>query len=164
MSVPISLVVARARNGVIGDHGRIPWHISEDMRRFKALTMGKPVVMGRKTWESLPKKPLPGRTNIVITRDRAFAADGAVAVHSVDAALARAAAGNPSEIMIAGGAEIYAAALPRATRIHLTEVDGDFEGNAVLPPFDPAIWREVSREMHKTQDGLGYAYVTLERR
>lgn len=164
MTVPISLVVARARNGVIGDRGRIPWHISEDMRRFKALTMGKPVVMGRKTWNSLPKKPLPGRTNIVVTRDRAFAAEGAVVVHSMDDALARAAAENPGEIMIAGGAKIYAAALPRATRVHLTEVDGDFEGDAFMPPFDPAIWRELSRETSKTQDGLNYAYVTLERR
>lgn len=160
----ISFVVARARNGVIGKDNAIPWHISQDMRRFKALTMGKPLVMGRKTWDSLPKKPLPGRTNIVVTRDRAFHADGAMVAHSVDEALERAQFERPSEIMIIGGAEIYAALLPRATRIHLTEVDADFDGDASMPGFDPAIWREVDREAHTTPDGLAYAYVTLERR
>lgn len=164
MSAPISLVLARARNGAIGHRRRIPWRIPDDMRRFKALTMGKPIVMGRKTWESLPKKPLPGRTNIVVTRDAAFTAEGAVAVRSVDAALIRASAENPSEIMIIGGGEIYAATLPRAARIYLTEVEGDFEGDVFMPPFDPAIWRETAREAHETPDGLAYAYVTIERR
>jgi len=160
----ISFVVARARNGVIGRDNRIPWHIPEDMRRFKAITMGKPLVMGRKTWDSLPKKPLPGRTNIVVTRDRNFAAEGAVVVHSVEEALARAQTEKPDEIAVIGGAEIYAALLPRATRVHLTEVDLDPEGDASMPGFDPAQWREVDRESHATPDGLRYAYVTLERR
>lgn len=160
----ISLVLARARNGVIGNRGAIPWRIADDMRRFKALTLGKPVIMGRKTWDSLPKKPLPGRTNIVVTRDRAFAAEGAVVVHDMGEALARADGENPSEIAVIGGAEIYAAALPLASRVHLTEVDADFEGNAVMPPFDLSAWRETGREAHQTPEGLRYAFVTLERR
>ncbi len=160
----ISLVLARARNGVIGNRGAIPWRLAEDMRRFRALTLGKPVIMGRKTWDSLPKKPLPGRTNIVVTRDRAFAAEGAVVVHDMGEALARADGENPSEIAVIGGAEIYAAALPLASRVHLTEVDADFEGNAVMPPFDLSAWRETGREAHQTPEGLRYAFVTLERR
>ena len=160
----IALVVARANNGVIGNKGAIPWRIAEDMRRFKALTLGKPVIMGRKTWDSLPKKPLPGRTNIVVTRDRAFTAEGAVVVHDIGEALARADGENPSEIAVIGGAEIYAAALPLANRVHLTEVAADFDGDATLPPFDPAAWHETSREVHVTPEGLSYAFVTLERR
>lgn len=171
----ISFVVARARNGVIGKDGGIPWRIPEDMRRFKAITMGKPVIMGRKTWGSLPKKPLPGRTNIVVTRDAKFVAQGALVAHSVEDALAKArdiATGKivggtfqrADEIAVIGGAEIYAALLPRATRIHLTEIDADFAGDASMPAFDPAIWREADRAAHTTPEGLGYAYVTLERR
>jgi len=158
----ISLVLAMASNGVIGARGALPWRLPEDMRRFKALTMGKPCIMGRKTWDSLPKKPLPGRTNIVITRDANFAGEGAVVVNSLDAALARAAAENPDEIMIIGGAEIYKAALPRATRIHLTEVEGNFDGDAHMPPFDPAVWKEISRERHPGD--IAFSYVTLERK
>ena len=159
----ISFVVARARNGVIGKDNAIPWRIPEDMRRFKAITMGKPLVMGRKTWDSLPKKPLPGRTNIVVTRDKNFTAEGAVVVHSVDDAIARAETENPDEIAVIGGAEIYAALLPRATRIHLTEVDADIEGDTTMPGVDSREWRELDREVHTTPDGLRYAYVTLER-
>jgi dihydrofolate reductase len=158
----ISLVLAMASNGIIGANGALPWRIPEDMRRFKALTLGKPCIMGRKTWDSLPKKPLPGRTNIVITRDTNFAADGAVVVHTLDEALARAAAEKPDEIMIIGGAEIYKAVLPRATRIHLTEVEGAFEGDARVEPFDPAIWKEVAREDHSGD--IAFSYVTLEKR
>ena len=156
----ISLILAMASNGVIGANGALPWRIPEDMRRFKALTMGKPCIMGRKTWDSLPKKPLPGRTNIVVTRDKNFAAEGAAIVHSLDEALAR--AGNADEIMIIGGAEIYKAALPRATRIYLTEVEGEFAGDARMEPFDPAVWKEVSRERHAT-DAISFDYVTLEK-
>jgi dihydrofolate reductase len=157
----ISLVVAMADNGVIGKHGALPWRIPEDMRHFKALTIGRPCIMGRKTWDSLPKKPLPDRENIVVTRDRAFYADGAVVVHSLDDGFAR--AGNAGEICVIGGAEIYKAALPRATRVHLTEVHGQIEGDTMLPPFDKAVWQETSRDDHTTADGLRYSYVTLER-
>ena len=160
----ITLVLAMADNGVIGDQGKIPWRISADMRRFKALTMGKPIVMGRKTWDSFPQKPLPGRTNIVITRDRAFTAQGAVVVHSFEQALARAEAENADEIAIVGGAEIYRAALPAAGRIELTEVHIQPQGDARMEKFDPATWREVAREAHTTDAGLGFSYVTLERR
>ena len=161
MSV-VSFVVAMADNGVIGSGGRLPWRIPEDMRRFKALTIGKPCIMGRKTWESLPKKPLPERMNIVITRDRDFRDDGAIVVHSFDYALVR--AGDAAEICVIGGAEIYKVALARAGRIHLTEVHADVEGDARLAPFDRAHWRETGREDHTTTDGLRYSYVTLERR
>jgi dihydrofolate reductase len=134
------------------------------MKRFKAVTMGKPIVMGRKTWDSFPKKPLPGRTNIVMTRDAEWRADGAVVVHSLDDALARAESEHPQEIAVIGGAEIYKLALPRAGRIHLTEVHADVAGDATLPGFDPAQWRETAREDHVTADGLRYSYVTLDRR
>lgn len=160
----ISLVLAMAENGIIGNAGAIPWRIPADMRRFKALTMGKPIVMGRKTWDSFPKKPLPGRTNIVITRDTRFAAHGAVVVHSLEDALARARRESTDEIMIVGGAEIYLAALPLAGRVHLTEVHIEAEGDARMPKFDPAVWRETARETHRTDQGLEFSYVTLERR
>ena len=159
----ITLVLARADNGVIGNAGAIPWRISDDMKRFKALTMGKPIVMGRKTWESLPTKPLPGRTNIVVTRDNQYAAPGAVVVHSFDDALDRASR-EADEIMIVGGAEIYRAALSRATRIELTEVHREFPGDAVLSAFNSADWREIAREEHSTSDGVRFSYVTLVRR
>ena len=159
----ITFVVARARNGVIGKDNGIPWRIPEDMRRFKAITMGKPLIMGRKTWESLPKKPLPGRTNIVVTRDYGFKAEGAVIVHGIEDALLEAKAEKPQEIAIIGGAEIYAAFMPHATRIELTEIDADIEGDAVMPDFNPAQWQETAREAHVTPDGLPYAYVTLQR-
>jgi dihydrofolate reductase len=163
MSAPIVFVLARADNGVIGDSGSIPWRIAEDMKRFKALTVGKPMIVGRKTWESFPKRPLPGRTNIVITRDAAYRADGAVVVHSLDAALARARSENPSEIIIGGGAEIYRAALPVATRIELTEVHVNAAGDAHFPAFGEG-WHETVRDEHATPEGLRYSYVTLERK
>jgi dihydrofolate reductase len=158
----IAFVVAVAENGVIGDRGNIPWRIPEDMKRFKALTLGKPCVMGRKTWDSLPRKPLPGRANIVVTRDREFRAEGAEIVHSVEEALARAEAEHPAEICIAGGAGIYDALLGRARRVYLTEVHKTFDGDAKLAPFDSEQWRETSREDHATPDGLRYSFVTLE--
>ncbi|HVU20674.1 MAG TPA: dihydrofolate reductase [Rhizomicrobium sp.] len=157
-----SLVVARADNGVIGKNGALPWRIPEDMRHFKALTIGKPCIMGRKTWDSLPKKPLPERDNIVVTRDAGFNAEGAAVFHTLEDAFARAC--GASEICVIGGAELYKATLPFATRIYLTEVHGQFEGDTTLPPFDTSIWVEISREDQSTADGLRYSYVTLERR
>jgi dihydrofolate reductase len=158
----VSLVLARADNGVIGANNAIPWRIADDMKRFKAITMGKPIVMGRKTWDSFPKKPLPGRTNIVITRDKNWRADGAVVAHSFDDALARARSEQPEEIAVIGGAEIYRLALPYADIIHLTQVHGDFMGDVTMPPFGPE-WQEVAREDHVTSEGLRYSYVTLRR-
>jgi dihydrofolate reductase len=159
----IVFVLAMAENGVIGDRGKIPWRIAEDMRYFKAVTMGKPIIVGRKTWDSFPKKPLPGRTNIVVTRDRGFAAEGAVVVHSLDDALAQAQSENPSEIVVAGGADIYDALRDRADRIYLTEVHAAFDGDAKLAPFERTHWHETAREDHATPEGLRYSFVTLER-
>jgi dihydrofolate reductase len=154
----IVLVVAIAKNGVIGNKGAIPWHISEDMKRFKALTLGHTIVMGRKTWDSLPKKPLPGRVNVVVTRQQDWQAEGAVRASS----LGQATAGTSGTVMVIGGAEIYQRALALATRIELTEVHKDFAGDAHFT-FDRSGWRETAREDHVTPDGLRYSYVTLTR-
>jgi dihydrofolate reductase len=161
----IVMVLAVADGGVIGAGGTIPWRIPEDMKRFKALTIGKPLVMGRKTWDSFSKKPLPGRTNIVITRDPAWRAEGAVVAHSLDEALAVARRENPPEIVIAGGAEVYKAALPIATRIELTEVHTTVGGNdlTIMPSFDRRVWRETVRDDRVAVDGLRFSYVTLVR-
>ena len=152
----ITLILAIADNGVIGKDGKIPWHISDDLKRFKALTLGKTVVMGRKTWDSLPRKPLPGRDNVVLTRDAGWRAEGAITVQALEDVL-------KGDVMVIGGAEIYRAALPLATRIELTEVHQAFEGDAVFD-FDRIGWRESAREDHATPDGLAYSYVTLTRR
>ncbi len=138
----ISVIVAVARNGVIGDGNRLIWHIGEDLRRFKAITSGHPVVMGRKTWESLGR-PLPGRTNVVVTR-QALAFDGARTVHS----LAEAAALFPDdeEVFIIGGAQIYAEALPAADRLYLTRVGRSYEGDARFPEWDESDWRLIRGE------------------
>jgi len=154
----IVLVVAVARNGVIGKDGVIPWHISDDMKRFKALTVGHTVVMGRKTWDSLPKKPLPGRVNVVVTRQKGWQAEGAVTASS----LGQATAGTSGTVMVIGGAEIYERALPLATRIELTEVHEDFAGDASFT-FDRKGWHETAREERVTPEGLRYSYVTLTR-
>jgi dihydrofolate reductase len=145
----LTLVVAVAKNGVIGRDGALPWRISSDMKRFKAATMGKPVLMGRKTWESLPKKPLPGRQNLILTGDADFKADGAWVYTDLAAMLAAAramadAAGG-EEACVIGGAQLYNAVLPQADRIILTEVNLAPQGDARLD-LDLSQWREVSRE------------------
>jgi dihydrofolate reductase len=158
----LSLIVAVADNGVIGANGRIPWHISADMRRFKALTMGKPIIMGRKTWESLPRRPLPGRQNIVISRNRDYAAQGARVVPDFDSALY--AAANVEEVMVIGGAEIYALCLAQADRIYLTEVHDRPVGDTVFPAFDLRAWHESAREDHEAEGGRpAYSFVVLDR-
>jgi dihydrofolate reductase len=156
----IVLVVAIADNGVIGKDGGIPWHISEDMKHFKALTTGKTVVMGRKTWDSLPKKPLPNRTNVVCTRDVGWRAVGAIPATLPNIDLSYIA--PSSEFMVIGGSEIYQHFLPLANRIELTEVHKNFEGDARFD-LDRTGWRETVREEHLTADGLRYSYVTLVR-
>ena len=150
----VTLVLAAADNGVIGKDGGIPWHISDDLKRFKALTMDKTIVMGRVTWDSLPKKPLPGRRNIVVTRQPGWQAQGAE-IMSLDAALAL------PDVFVIGGAEIYREALARADRIELTEVHQSFDGNARFD-FDRKDWREMARQDHVTAEGLRYSYVTLD--
>lgn len=158
----ITLVVARADNGVIGRDGGMPWRIPGEQKHFKALTMGSPMVMGRRTFESLPGL-LPGRTHIVLTRDPNWSAPGAIVVASVDQAIA--AAGNAARLSVIGGAAIYALFLPLADRIELTEVHGDYAGDTVLPTIPQAEWREAAREELPGGDGVpATSYVTLLRR
>ena len=156
----LTLVVARADNGVIGRDGKLPWHLPADLKHFKAVTMGTPMVMGRKTFESLPRL-LPGRRHIVLTRDRGWRAEGAEIVHSVEEALALAGEGRVS---IIGGSEMFDLFLPCATRIELTEVHCDAEGDTVMPAPDPQIWHEVSRDDNPAEgERPAYSFIRLER-
>lgn len=162
-------VVAVARNGVIGAENRLPWRISSDLKRFKALTWGKPMIMGRRNWDSIGR-PLPGRETIVLTRNPRFSAEGAHVAFSPEEALATARRlathVSASEIVIAGGAEVYRAYLGQTDVIHLTEVAIHAPGDVFFPRLDPAEWREVGREnpLPGTKDEAEFAYVTLERR
>ncbi|HEX7109170.1 MAG TPA: dihydrofolate reductase [Aestuariivirga sp.] len=160
----IVFVVAVSRNGVIGRAGGLPWHISSDLKWFKAITMGKPLIMGRKTWDSLPKRPLPGRKNVVITRQKNYRADGAVVV--ADEELALVAAGQAEEICVIGGGEIFAKFMTKADRIYLTEVDLEVEGDTYFPRLDPNEWRETASEFHLSgpSDSASYVLRTLDRR
>jgi len=155
----VTFHLARADNGVIGKDGKLPWHLPADLKRFKAQTMGKPMVMGRKTFESFPS-PLPGRRHIVLTRDTGWSAQGAEVAYSPDEALALAGDG---EIAVIGGAEVFALLLDRAEWVELTEVHLDAEGDATVPGFDSG-WREIAREEHTSEAGRpAYSFVTLER-
>jgi len=158
---PITLIVARAQNGVIGRDGTLPWHIPADLKRFKSLTMGSVMVMGRKTFESLPGV-LPGRRHVVITRDRGWQAEGAEVAHDAGGAL-RVAGKEP--ISVIGGAQIFALFLPLADRIELTEVLVDIAGNTLLPdPRESGPWRETFREEHEAEDGRPpFRFLTLQR-
>ncbi|NQU57073.1 MAG: dihydrofolate reductase [Rhodospirillales bacterium] len=159
----IALVVALGENRVIGRAGGLPWHIPGDLKLFKKTTMGKPIIMGRKTWESLGR-PLPGRTNIVITRAPAYSADGAEVVGDLDQAFAVAGTLGGEEVMVIGGAEIYRLALPRADRLYLTEVALSPEGDAYFPDFDKGAWRETTRQAFATENGApAYTLVVYDR-
>ncbi len=166
----IVLIAAVAENGVIGADNSIPWRLRSDMQRFKAMTVGRPVVMGRKTYESFPRRPLPGRTNIVITRDAAYRADGAMVTTSFDNAIAIARGDalrrNVREIAIIGGADIYAEFMVTADRLEITEVHIRPDGDTHFPPIDPALWREVARARHPAGpgDSAAFSYVTHRRR
>lgn len=165
MSQPrISLIAAVAENGVIGLGQAMPWRLSSDMRRFRQLTMGKPVIMGRKTFATLGK-PLSGRTNIVVTRDRSFASPGAITAHSLDDALASPEAGAADEIMVIGGGEIYAAAIGRAERLYITHVEARPAGDTLFPAIDPASWRAVREEQLPAgeKDSAATRFVVYER-
>ena len=159
----LTLIAAVASNGVIGIDNRLPWRLPADLKHFKALTMGHAVIMGRKTWESLPAnfRPLPGRRNIVVTRDGGYSASGATVAASLPAAIS--AAGN-DEAFVIGGAELYAAALPLADRLELTEIDASFEGDTWFPVIDPDRWRQAARETHRDESGFDYAFVSYARR
>jgi len=162
----VRLVVAVTENGVIGRDGAMPWRLSTDMKRFKATTMGKPVVMGRKTWESFPKRPLPGRHNIVVTRDPVYEAEGASVAASLKAALALADADGAGEVCVIGGGEIYAAALPLADSLDVTHILADIDGDTRFPVIDPAVWRPASSEAFSAGDKDSHAtrHVVYERR
>ena len=161
--------IARARNGVIGKDGGLPWRLKSDLAIFRAVTMGKPVIMGRKTWDSLPKKPLVGRTNIVLSRDGSFEPKGAVACEdfseAVQIAREQAEEDGQGEICVIGGASLFELALGRASRLYLTEVEAEPEGDVRLPAIDESRWREVRRETYPAsdQDQHAFTFRVLER-
>ncbi|MBI2312538.1 MAG: dihydrofolate reductase [Betaproteobacteria bacterium] len=158
----ISIIVAVARNGVIGRDNKLPWHLPADLKYFKALTLGHHLVMGRKTFESIGKA-LPGRTSVVVTRQPGYRAPGVIVAGSVEQALAACAA--DTEVFVIGGAELFAQILERANRLYFTEIQRDFVGDVLLPEFDRSQWREVSRERHRVDGpgGLEYHFVVYER-
>lgn len=167
----VTLVVAIAENGVIGRDGGLPWRLSTDMKRFRETTMGKPIVMGRRTWESFPKRPLPGRHNIVVTRDRAYRAEGADVVASLDDALTlartRGRCGQAGdEICVIGGGQIYEQSISVADRLDVTHVLASIDGDTRFPPIDPDIWEEISSETVPAGDKDSHAtrHVIYERR
>lgn len=161
--------IARARNGVIGRGGNLPWRLKTDLAIFRATTMGKPVIMGRKTWESLPKKPLVGRTNIVLSRDGSFEPHGAVVCEEFSEALSiareQAEEDGVGEVCVIGGASLFELALPRARRLYLTDIDAEVEGDVSLSPIDESRWREVRSEAHPASEDDQYAFTfrVLER-
>ena len=161
--------IARARNGVIGRDGTLPWRLRTDLAIFRAITMGKPVIMGRKTWESLPKKPLVGRTNIVLSRDGSFEPKGAVVCEEFSEAYSiareQAEEDGATEVCVIGGASLFELALPKARRLYLTDVDAEVEGDVTLPPIDESRWKEVRAERREASDVDQYAFTvrTLDR-
>ena len=161
--------IARARNGVIGRDGTLPWRLKSDLANFRAVTMGKPVIMGRKTWESLPRKPLVGRTNIVLSRDGSFEPKGAVVcedfAEAVGMAREQAADDGASEFCVIGGASLFELALQRAGRIYLTDIDAEVEGDVVLSPIDERRWREVRAKAYPASEDDEYPFTirVLER-
>lgn len=158
----LHLILARAANGVIGNNNALPWHLPEDLAHFKRLTLGCPVIMGRKTWDSLPAKfrPLPGRRNIVVTRQPGWQADGAVCVHSLAEAMQQAT--GHADAWVIGGADLYAQALPLASSAHVTEIEQDFVGDALAPVFD-SHWQETARLPQVSVNGLAFSFVTLQK-
>ena len=156
MSRTLALVVAAAENGVIGNHNQLPWHLPDDLKHFKAVTMGKPILMGRKTFEAIGR-PLPGRTNVVVSRQAALEIPGCVVVRSVDEGLER--CGATPEVAIIGGAEIFAQTLPRADVIYLTRVLAEIAGDAVFPELNPDEWLQSEVETHDADDRHAHAFV-----
>lgn len=161
MSVKLGLIYAQARNGVIGKDGTLPWHLPEDLAHFKRTTLGAPVIMGRRTWDSLPPRfrPLPGRRNVVITRDAQWRASGAERAGTLDEAIALCAGADIA--WITGGAEIFRLAIPHAHVAVVTEIDAEFEGDVHAPELG-AGWKETARESHVAANGIPYSFVTYE--
>jgi dihydrofolate reductase len=155
VTLRLSIIVAMAKNRVIGANGAIPWHLPEELKRFKRLTLGHHIIMGRKTWESIGRA-LPGRTSVIVTRQRGYSAPGATVVHSLDEAIA--ACGADDEIFVIGGSELYAQALPRAARLYLTTVDADVPGDALMPAYAAGEWREISAESVPADERHRYAF------
>ena len=160
----IALIYARAANGAIGQGGTMPWHLPEDLAHFKALTQGGPVIMGRKTWDSLPPRfrPLPGRANIVVTRQGDWQADGAQRAASLDEALSLARREGAPTAWVIGGAQLFDLALPLASRVEATEIERDFEGDTFVQPLG-SDWREASRSRHVSAQGLPFSFVCYQR-
>jgi dihydrofolate reductase len=158
----LHLIYARARNGTIGKDNQMPWHLPEDLAHFKRVTLGQPVIMGRKTWDSLPARfrPLPGRLNIVVTRQAEWQADGALRAHSIEDAMGL--CGDAPDAWIMGGAEIYRQAEPLASTAVVTEIDADFEGDAFAPQLGTC-WQEQQRESCVSSQGLHFSFVTYHR-
>jgi dihydrofolate reductase len=156
----IYLVAAVASNGIIGANGRLPWHFPEELKHFKEVTLGHPVIMGRRTWESL-KGPLPGRKNIVVTRTPGYRAPGALVAASLQAALALCA--DAPKAMIIGGSQLFAESLPIAAGLELTEIHKDYPGDTWFPEYDRAPWKEIRREPHAASDGTRFDYVLYEK-
>ncbi|THB72839.1 MAG: type 3 dihydrofolate reductase [Gammaproteobacteria bacterium] len=161
MKQKISIIVALATNHVIGKNNQIPWHIPKDLQYFKRITMGKPMIMGRKNFESIGR-PLPGRKNIILTRDKDYKAEGCIITHSKEEAVA--AADNAEEIMIIGGGAIYEMFLDEADMLYLTEIDSDVEGDVLFPKYDKTQWKEVSREAGEENLDWNYDYVVYNRK
>jgi dihydrofolate reductase len=158
----LHLIFARSRNGVIGKDGGLPWHLPEDLAHFERATMGCPVIMGRKTWDSLPVKfrPLPGRANVVVTRQPDWQDAGALRADSLETAMRL--CGDAPNVWVIGGAQMYALALPLAATAVVTEIDSELEGDAFAPSFGPQ-WHETAREEHVAASGLPYRFITLRR-
>ena len=156
----LSLIVAMAKNGVIGVNNTLPWHLPEDLKRFRALTTGHHIIMGRKTYDSLGRL-LPDRTTVIVTRNQAYKVEGAIVVHSLEAAIT--ACGDDNEAFLIGGAELYQDGLKLANRLYITEIDAEYEGDAFFPAFDASQWQAGERETHQAANGLRFSYVTYQR-
>ena len=156
----LSLIVAIAKNRVIGVNNTLPWHLPEDLKRFRALTTGHHIIMGRKTYDSLGRL-LPGRTTVIVTRNPDYQVEGAIVVHSLEAAIS--ACGDDNEVFLIGGAELYKDGLTLANKLYMTEIDAEYEGDAFFPEFDEAEWQVGERENHQAENGLGFSYVSYQR-
>ncbi len=156
----LSLIVAIAKNRVIGVNNTLPWHLPEDLKRFRALTTGHHIIMGRKTYDSLGRL-LPGRTTVIVTRNPDYKVEGAIVVHSLEAAIE--ACGDDNEAFLIGGAELYKDGLKLANKLYITEIDAEYEGDAFFPEFDMLEWRAGERETHQADKGLGFSYITYQR-
>lgn len=153
----LSMIVAMARNQVIGIENRLPWHLPEDLKHFRSLTMGHHLIMGRKTFESIGR-PLPGRTTVIVTRDSDYRVEGCLIAHSIEQAIEL--SRTDSEVFFVGGSTLYAQTLAMMDRLYITEIQAEYQGDAHFPEFDRSVWHELTRENRRTEDGLGYAFVS----